>query len=128
MAWTWRAKAYILRVIDGDTVLVRMDLGWKIWHETRVRFAHADALENNTIAGRDASAALAKKLPKGLEVFIKSFALDTYGRTLGEIYIPASREDVETFMITSGNAKPRSSYKVGGTIHNDQNAPDNINS
>jgi endonuclease YncB( thermonuclease family) len=42
----WLVHAVIVRVIDGDTVVVNMDLGWHTWrHEEHVRLNGIDAPE-----------------------------------------------------------------------------------
>jgi endonuclease YncB( thermonuclease family) len=40
----WLVHAIIVRVIDGDTVVVNMDLGWHTWrHDEHVRLHGLDA-------------------------------------------------------------------------------------
>jgi micrococcal nuclease len=38
----------VLRVVDGDTVDVSIDLGFDIWHKARLRLAGIDAPETRT--------------------------------------------------------------------------------
>ena len=38
----------ILRVVDGDTVDVRIDLGFNVWHKCRVRLMGINAPESRT--------------------------------------------------------------------------------
>ena len=41
-------KAEILRIVDGDTVDVRIDLGFNMWHKCRVRLMGINAPESRT--------------------------------------------------------------------------------
>ena len=41
-------KVDILRVVDGDTVDVRLDLGFNVWHKCRVRMVGINAPESRT--------------------------------------------------------------------------------
>lgn len=52
--FTYRAE--LLKVIDGDTVDVRLDLGFKIWHDVRLRLSGLNCPERGTPAGAEASA------------------------------------------------------------------------
>jgi endonuclease YncB( thermonuclease family) len=54
LSWDWRFRATVLRVIDGDTIQVRCDLGFSIDHRVRVRVANVDAPEMDTPEGRAA--------------------------------------------------------------------------
>ena len=79
-------KATIVRVIDGDTVVLNIDLGFKIHHITPCRLAGINAPEMNSKDEKVRAAAVASKeyleglLPEGLEMTIVSRKLDKYGR------------------------------------------------
>ena len=51
---TYVYKAIVGRVIDGDTLLLRIDLGFQVWKEQRVRLAGIDAPAMDESKGREA--------------------------------------------------------------------------
>lgn len=55
-AYTYAAD--VLRVIDGDTLEVRVDLGFRVYVVERIRLRGVDAPERNTSAGRVAVAGM----------------------------------------------------------------------
>ena len=54
-------KTEVLRVVDGDTVDVRMDLGFNVWHKCRVRLLGINAPESRTRDLEEKSRGLAAK-------------------------------------------------------------------
>ena len=94
--WTYRAK--VVRVIDGDTVDVDIDLGFGIWQKNeRVRIMGIDTPESRTrdleekAKGLEAKARLIELLDKVSAkpgfFRIRSHGLGKYGRLLGELFI-----------------------------------------
>ena len=81
-------KAQVVRVIDGDTVILNIDLGFKIFHVMSCRLAGVNAPELNAKDEAVKLAAVASKeylmrlLPVGEYVTIKSEKLDKYGRAV----------------------------------------------
>lgn len=105
--WTYWASAD--RVVDGDTVDLRIDLGFRIEHIVKCRIAGINAPEIRTDAGLKAAAELARLLvaskPKLKVVSSKPFGGgDKYGRWLASIELP-SGVDVATHMIEMNFAK-----------------------
>lgn len=70
--------AVVSRVIDGDTVWVRV----------RIR-TRRSAPPSSTQAGAQAAAALRAELPIGADIWISPIAVDTYGRIIGTIGWPS---------------------------------------
>src|SRR5215475_12758753 len=70
----WLVHAVIVRVIDGDTVVVNMDLGWHTWrHDEHVRLNGLDAPERSNPTGwAEAKAFVERLLPPGTEVLLVS--------------------------------------------------------
>jgi micrococcal nuclease len=84
-------SAQALRVIDGDTVELNIDLGLKVFRRESCRLSGINAPELNAIdpdvrAAAQASRDHLKFLIEGKTVFIKSKSLDKYGRPLVLIY------------------------------------------
>ena len=112
--WTYRAK--VVRVIDGDTVDVDIDLGFGIWQKNeRVRIMGIDTPESRTRDkiekkfGLAAKAKLKSILGKDtvLKTTINKKGLDMkgkFGRVLGDFIIEGKQ--VTEIMCKSGHAVP----------------------
>ncbi len=86
-------KANIKRVIDGDTLLLDIDLGFQIIKEQRLRLSQIDAPEIKTAKGKEAFEYL-KELASRLETLIvKTSKIDLYGRYVGDIFYPKIEDD-----------------------------------
>ena len=93
--WTYRAK--VIRVIDGDTVDVDIDLGFGIWQKNeRVRIMGIDTPESRTRnldekkRGLLAKSYLKEALKKGTKLSVKTYKdyeTGKFGRILGDIWI-----------------------------------------
>ena len=101
---TWVIPAVIVRVIDGDTVVVHMEImpGF-VLHEAHVRVEGINAPELNTAAGRDAWNVAKSLLPPNSVVAITMHDTDKYGRMLGKIKLTDGR-DFGTVMVDMGQA------------------------
>lgn len=51
---TYVYRADVLRVIDGDTLLLRIDLGFAVWKEQRLRLAELDTPAMDEQGGQEA--------------------------------------------------------------------------
>jgi micrococcal nuclease len=102
----WLLHAVIVRGIDGDTVVVDMDLGWHTWRQDEhVRLNGVDAPERKDRAGWTKAKEFAEQLrPPGTEVLLVSEKLKKYGRTLGRILLRDGR-DVGAELLKAGLAK-----------------------
>ena len=74
------------RVIDGDTLLLRIDLGFQVWKEQRVRLAGIDAPAMNEPKGKEAYKFVLNQLAKVDFVMVKTNKIDVYGRYVGHIF------------------------------------------
>ena len=83
---TYVYKAIVERVIDGDTLLLRIDLGFQVWKEQRVRLAEIDAPAMDEPKGRDACKYVLNQLSKVDFVMVKTNKIDVYGRYVGHIF------------------------------------------
>jgi endonuclease YncB( thermonuclease family) len=103
----WLVHAVIMRVIDGDTVVAHLDLGWHTWrHNEHVRLTGVDTPERADPARwGEAKAFVERLLPAGIEVLLVSEELDKYGRTLGRILLSDGR-DVGQELLKAGLARP----------------------
>ena len=104
--YTYRAT--ILRVVDGDTCHVEIDLGLDVRVRTTLRLAGINAPELPTDAGKAAKVFLDTLLASG-EVLVRTVKdrREKYGRYLGTLYVyPAEGPalDANATMVSSGHA------------------------
>ena len=97
----------VLRVVDGDTVDVRIDLGFNVWHKCRVRMVGINAPESRTRDLEEKEKGLAakewlKERLDGTSVELQSQGTGKYGRVLGEFYIDETNINQE--MVEVGHA------------------------
>lgn len=106
----WTVPATVVRVVDGDTVIVVADLGWRVKIETAVRVDGINAPEKGTDAGHRARDFASTLLPVGKQVIVKSKRLlgqfEKYGRVLADIDFPDQPLSFAEQMIVSEHAKP----------------------
>ena len=100
-------KIEILRVVDGDTVDVRIDLGFNVWHKCRVRLMGINAPESRTRDLEEKARGLAAKdwlieELDGAEVEMQSHGTGKYGRVLGTLII--DDVDINQKMVDKGHA------------------------
>lgn len=80
-------KAEVERIIDGDTVVLIVDLGFNTFVREHFRLAHINAPERSDKPGWIAATDLITlMIPPGCQCFVRSLGKDKYGRWLGEIY------------------------------------------
>lgn len=100
---SYRYRTTVERLVDGDTLYLKIDLGFRVTTVQPVRLAGINAPEMNTIEGKAALGWLAAKL-LGKELRIESQKGDKYGRWLGTIYIVGEDTSVNAQMVDAGVA------------------------
>jgi micrococcal nuclease len=117
-------KAELIRVVDGDTVDLIIDLGFDTLKRERFRLYGIDAPEMRTAAGKEAKAWLWEALQPLEAIYVQTIQLSTkakrdkYGRFLAVLYdelptlVPVAREpihpsSINARMVVEGHAKER---------------------
>ncbi len=97
--------ATITHIVDGDTVDLSCDLGFRIYSRDRFRLFGIDTPERGQAGWAEATAALKNMLPIGASVIIRTAKpyRDKYGRWLATIY--ADGVDINAKMLSDGFAK-----------------------
>ena len=95
-------KAIVNRVVDGDTVNLTLDLGFRLSYTANCRMAGINAPEMSEDGGEASRIALLESLPIGQSVYIMSTGLDKYGRPV--VVIKVNGMDINIKMITQGFA------------------------
>ena len=119
-------KAELIRVVDGDTVDLIIDLGFDTLRKERFRLYGIDAPEMRTKAGKEAKAWLWEALQPLEAIYVQTIQLETkakrdkYGRFLAVLYddlgdidanramkTPVNPASINAKMIVRGHAKER---------------------
>lgn len=85
---TYVYGAEVKRVIDGDTLLLRLDLGFEVWKQQRLRLAGVDAPELNTKDGQETYSYVQEQMLKTKVLVCKTHKIDIHGRFIGHIFYP----------------------------------------
>ena len=103
-------KGSVRRVIDGDTLEVLIDLGFRHYHRATVRVYGIDTPETHgetREAGLAAAARLREMCPAGSLVHLESKRLDKYGRTVAAVLVGGPTGfDVARTLLAEGLARP----------------------
>lgn len=97
-------KANVLRVVDGDSVDFKIDLGFGIFHDIKIRLLGINAPETSTPEGKVSRDWLKQQLPAGTPVLLltQRDKKEKYGRYLGTIYLNGL--DMNEELVKSGHA------------------------
>lgn len=102
-------KAWVVRVVDGDTVYLDLDLGFNLYRNNlSYRLLGIDTPE---IRGKErpeglvAKARVEELLPKGKEVRVRTWEAGKYGRYIAEIYIPEDKRSISQILLDEGLAE-----------------------
>lgn len=103
----------VVKVVDGDTIDVVIDLGFDVLYKSRIRLAGIDTPESRTRdleekkLGLEAKEYLKSKLSEAKDVVIKtekSNSKGKFGRILGWIYADGEFNSINHTMIDEGYA------------------------
>ena len=86
-------KAYLERVVDGDTIHVVLDLGFKIQHREILRLAKINAPEAETFEGAQSKKVLEKILQDVPFLIVKTNKTDIYGRYIADVFLAKGTKD-----------------------------------
>jgi endonuclease YncB( thermonuclease family) len=107
----YRYGAKLVRVVDGDTADVMIDLGFDVWTKARLRFKGVDTWEKRTRnleekeKGKAASTFTKEYLERNDGHFqIQSHGTGKYGRVLAEIFIKGEDKTLNQLLIENGHA------------------------
>jgi micrococcal nuclease len=108
LAPAFRYAAQFIRAVDGDTIIVNIDLGFRLHLETPLRLLGVNSPEKNTAAGKAAMAWTAAWCrdtgPLTLESAKPGDYGDKYGRYLATVY-GANGRCLNKEIVTVGHAE-----------------------
>ena len=83
----------VTRVIDGDTMKVRMDLGYDDSCRQVLRLRGIDCPEMDTREGQAAKAFVQSYIKEAQMIIVRSSRSDKYDRYLADIFVPREGEE-----------------------------------
>ena len=86
-------KAYIIKIIDGDTLWLNIDLGFKTWIYHKIRLRGIETAELGTKPGQDALQYVKTALKGVPFVVVKSHGRDKFDRYLMDVYYKPNEQD-----------------------------------
>jgi micrococcal nuclease len=110
--YEYRVKQ-VLKVVDGDTIDVIIDLGFDVSFTSRVRLAGIDTPESRTtdarekILGKEVKDYLTKALEGATDIVIRTEKVDSsekYGRILGWLFINRETDSLNLQLVNKGYA------------------------
>lgn len=104
--WPWRFQARVVRIIDGDTILLSVDLGFSVDARVPIRVANVNAPEMNTPGGRAAELFAMTLLGANPYVVLTTEFDRTFERYVGTITLPDGT-DYGDALVAAGHAKYR---------------------
>ncbi|EMK19052.1 PF06250 domain protein [Leptospira kirschneri serovar Bim str. 1051] len=91
-------KAFLEKVVDGDTLLVTIDLGFHIFILQRLRLRSLDAPELGTKKGASSKKFVESQLKHCPFLLIKTYGSDKYDRYLVDVFYLKNEKDVSVVM------------------------------
>jgi len=82
-----------LRVIDGDTFDVQVDLGFEVLRRYRLRLAAVDAPEHKTPEGAEAARYVVERLAASTMVVVQTVRVDLHGRYVAHVFYSTQQSD-----------------------------------
>jgi len=98
----------IVKIVDGDTIDIEIDLGFSLTKKERVRLAGIDTPESRTrdleekAEGLLAKSFLEKQLDKAVDLRVKTEKDGKYGRMLG--WLHDGDKNINKYMVIKGYA------------------------
>ena len=83
------------RVIDGDTLVVRIDLGFNVWRVEHIRLQGIDTAEIGTPQGKQAKQFVVDTLEGVPFVVLHTYKTDKYARYVADLFYAASLKKKE---------------------------------
>ena len=87
--------AILEKVIDGDTLEVRIDLGFDVWRVEHIRLRGLDAPELGSPEGQAAKRFVARELADIPFVVLHTYKTDKYARYVADVFYSAESKKKE---------------------------------
>ncbi|MBI4395369.1 MAG: hypothetical protein HY583_04125, partial [Candidatus Omnitrophica bacterium] len=83
---TYVYKSAVERIIDGDTLILRIDLGFQVWKEQRIRLAQIDSPPIDEKKGYEAFEFVRDQLARAPFVLVRTHKIEVHGRYVGDVF------------------------------------------
>ena len=80
-------RAWLDYVIDGDTVVLYVDLGFSTYSRQKLRLRGIDCPETETPEGKKAGAFVEEQLKRSRIITIRTYRKDKYDRYLADVFL-----------------------------------------
>lgn len=104
----YRYRATVVRIIDGDTIVVDIDLGFNVvLHKQHIRLYNIEAPEvrgEEREQGLVSKAALENMIPPGSTVYIQTYKGRSFNRWIAEIWNEDQTTNINESMVQIGAA------------------------
>ena len=88
-------SAILEKVVDGDTLVLFVDLGFDVWRRQRIRLRGINTPEAKTPEGDNATDFVQKTLRAIRPLVVRTYKTDIYGRYVADIYFLAGERNRE---------------------------------
>jgi micrococcal nuclease len=104
----WEYPCTVLQVVDGDTLKLDVDVGFRIHVQDKFRLAHVNAPELMSFGGVQAKQFVIEELSDAVETKVFTTRQEKYGRWLCEFRYRVAREpkgwrDLASVMLREGH-------------------------
>lgn len=93
---TFLYRAEIHSVVDGDTLVLDIDLGFSVLRRQRIRLAGLNAPEPRTEKGKAAKLFVTEQILSAPLVVVKTNKVDIYGRYVGHVFLGKANSSIES--------------------------------
>lgn len=101
----WIRNGIVSRIIDGDSLVVEVDLGYRVWHRTHIRLLGIDSPERGEVGWAEARDHLAQLAPADTPCIVQTVREDKYGgRWLATVQVAGV--DLAAAQLAGGYAAP----------------------
>lgn len=90
---TYVYRALVEKIVDGDTLILRFDLGFQVWKEQRIRLAGVDTPPLDEPKGYRAFEYVRDQLAKAPFVIVRTHKIDVHGRYVGDLFYSFSEKE-----------------------------------
>ena len=95
----FRYSAVVARWVDGDTVDVVIDLGFKVHTKQRLRLYGVNTPERGQPGFDEATAYARDRAPEGSVVEVQTYKTGKYGRWLAMVYVHGEAQSINRGLV-----------------------------
>lgn len=91
--------ARLVRVIDGDTVVMEVDVGFRLKATQRIRLANIDTPERTEPGWREATLGTITWFAEHRALRVTTYVEDTFGRWVADVYDPSTGDSLSEVLL-----------------------------